>query len=89
MKTTVQSIQPDKWKTNASASQKIERSNEWKIVKSMNKLMKNIEIFLSVNFQDQSELVGTCFNRTAGHIVSINTGFINVVESDSVSRAYR
>ena len=62
MKKPIANILADKRKSNPRALLKLKKRNERQIMRSMNKLMKDIGTFSSVELQDHAGLAQTCSN---------------------------
>ena len=63
-KKSIGNILADKRKSNDGAPRKLKKRNERQIMRSMNKFMKDIGTFSSVELQDHTGLARTCSNRT-------------------------
>ena len=66
MKKPIGSIKADKRKGKPGAPRKLKKRNEWQIMRGMNKLVKDIETFSSMELQDHDGLSCTCVNQIVG-----------------------
>lgn len=72
MKKLIGNIEAHKRKITPGAPRKLKKRNERQIMKSINKPMKDIGTFSSMELQDYAGLASKCSNRTVRHFLNRN-----------------